>query len=294
MKRLILILLLPAIIVAQELDATVVVNYEQLTNIHKERLVNFGRAVQDYLNNNKFSGQNWEFDRIKCNFNIFFSKTSEEFKYGAQVVITSQRKIFNSTKVSLMLTVFDNSWEFSYEKNQALYFNQSDFDPITSFLDFYALIIIGMDMDSYGPEPFGGSDLFTRASDIAVRGSSSLFSDSWQIKSTSYNKRGLVDNLLNTNYQQFRQDFMDYHFSGLDLFNEDRKTAYSNMVKLVNNLAEKKDRLDPRSSLLKIFFDAKAGEFSEFLKDYPDKEVFETLKRIDPSHTSKYDAAFGF
>ena len=59
MKRFILLLVIIIFITgnnySQEIEATVVVNYEQLPVAAKERLVNFGAQVKDYLNNNKFT-----------------------------------------------------------------------------------------------------------------------------------------------------------------------------------------------------------------------------------------------
>ncbi len=41
--------------------------------------------------------------------------------------------------------------------------------------------------------------------------------------------------------------------------------------------------------MIRVFFDAKYGEFIELLRSYPDKIVFQKLKKIDPSHAAKYD-----
>jgi hypothetical protein len=185
----------------------------------------------------------------------------------------------------------DNTWAFKYEKNQAMYFNQANFDPLTSILDFYAYLIIGFDADSY--RPLDGTEHFQKALDITVRGASSSSSKGWLFESNAYNRRALIDNLLNAKYLQFRQDYFDYHYNGLDLFytNDQRQTAYNNIVKLIKNLEKMKDQLDIRSVLMKVFFDAKAGEFIEYLKFYSDRSIFSTLKKIDPSHISKYDEA---
>lgn len=275
---------------AQELDATVVINYEQLTVGGKERLVNFKDQVQMYLNNTKFTGQAWEGEKIKCNFNIFFTGWSNETNYSAQMVITSQRPIEGTTINSLMLQVLDNKWAFIYERNQGMYFNQTDFDPLLSMLNFYAYIIIGFDMDSY--YKLGGSDYFSKALEIAVRGGSTKFSDGWQSESTSYNRRVLVDNLMNAKYQQFRMDSFDYHYNGLDLLNDpqNKTLAMNNIVKLIKNLFKFKDQIDTRSVFLKVFFDAKAGEIVETLKNNQEKvELSNMLRKVDPSHTAKYD-----
>lgn len=44
------------------------------------------------------------------------------------------------------------------------------------------------------------------------------------------------------------------------------------------------------SVYVKTFFDAKHGELIDYLRDYPDPELFSKLKKIDPPHSSKYDA----
>lgn len=208
-------------VAAQELDCTVLVNCEQLDNASKDRVAEFGRIVQNYMNTNKFTGSEWTWDKIKCSLNIFFTGSSEELNYAAQVVISSQRKIEGTDKNTLMMTIMDNMWKFTYEKNQALYFNYSNFDPLTSFLDFYAYIILGFDADSY--EILGGSDFFQKAYDISVLGGSTKYSEGYQSASTSYNKRGLVENLCNARFQMFRQDYYSYHYNGLDLYAKDPK-----------------------------------------------------------------------
>ena len=231
----ILIFLLPAIIFSQELDASVNVNYEQLPTAAKERLENFAQDVENYLNNNRFTGDSWEGDRIKCNFTVFFTSSSEEVRYSAQLVTASLRPVFGTQKNSLMLNIRDENWNFRYEKNQAMYFNLIDFDPLTSLLDFYAYLIIGFDMDSFGPEPLGGSDLFSKAHDLTILGSNSNFSDGWVLSSSSYNRRMLVENLMNAKFQQFRQDYLDYHYNGIDIYFKYKDRAQKSIVKMIKN-----------------------------------------------------------
>lgn len=292
MKKIFFLLLIitSAKVYSQELDATVTINTEQLPTASRDRLANFKFQIQDYLNNNKFTSQPWQGERIKCNFTIFFTSAPDEVTYNAQLVVSSQRPIENSQLNSLMLSIMDNNWGFKYEKGQAMYFNQTDFDPLTSLLDYYAYVIIGLDADSY--DKLGGTDYFQKAFDIAVKGGNSKFAKGWMLDSSPFNRRALVENLLNAKYQQFRIDYFDYHYNGLDLLNsKDKKVGLDNMIKLIKNLEKTKNQIDWRSVLLKVFFDAKAGEIVEYLKGYADKSIFEILKKIDAPHTSKYDEA---
>ncbi len=287
MKKIIIVLLfLPAIIFSQELDATVTINYEQLQTAYKEKLSGFRNQIETYLNTTQFSGRPWEWQPIKCSFNIFFTSASSETQYSAQVVISSQRPLEGLEQSSLMLSIMDNSWSFRYEKNQPLYFNQTDFDPLTSFLDFYAYLIIGWDSDSY--DYSAGSDFYREALKIAVLGCNSQYSDAWIMKTTSYNKRAIIEELLEANFQQFRQDFTDYHFNGLDLFYQNKMKTFESIKKLIVNLEALRIKLNRRSVLLNVFFEAKAGEIINYLKQFEDRSLFDVLKRVDPARISKY------
>ncbi len=288
MRKVIILLLVifSGVSIAQELRADVIVNYEQLSTTAKEKLETFGRDVKDYLINNKFAGDGWEGEPIDCNFSIFFTSGSDNV-YGAQVVITSQRPVYNSENNSLMLLVQDGNWNFKYEQNQPFYFNPQEFDPLLSFLDYYAFTILGLDMDSYVSQ--GGTEFFTRASDIAILGSNSAYSKGWALETSSYNKRGLVEDLLRSNFQQFRVDYYDYHYNGLDIMNEDRGAAVGNIVKLVKNLDGIYDKISRMNILMRVFFDTKHKEIFNYVKDYPDKSILKILKRVDPSHISVYD-----
>jgi len=285
---LVLMMFLPEFVNSQELDATVTVNAEQLESASRGRLNSFKTQVESYLNNTKFTGQAWDGERIKCSFNIFFLTSIDESNYTAQLVVTSQRNIYKAQRSSLMLNIMDNAWQLSFQKNQSMYFKQVDFDPLLSFLDYYAFIIIGFDMDSY--YALGGNDYFQKALDLTSKGANSAANKGWTYESTVFNRRALLDNIFSSNYLQFRQDFFNYHYNGVDIYNSpEKQTALDNMIKLIKDLEAKKDVIDSRSVLLKVFFDAKAAEIVDYLKGNTDKAIFTSLKKIDPPHSSKYN-----
>lgn len=289
MKKFIIVLffLLPlASIQSQELNASVVVNYEQLALEYQDKLINFRQQIEDYLNNTQFTGDNWEWQEIKCNFNIFFTGASGETGYEAQVVITSQRPIEGQEKSTLMLTLMDNTWAFSYEQNQAMYHNPIEFEPLTSFLDFYSYVIIGTDNDSYEVE--GGTEMFDKALNVAIKGAASPNSDAWLLKSGAYNKRAMVEELLSANFNQFRQDYYEYHYNGIDLYYQNKNKTYESLVRMIKNIEKLKKKINKRSVILNVFFDAKHGELIDYLKEYKDKSIFMTLQQIDVGHTNKY------
>jgi hypothetical protein len=281
---------------SQELNATVSVNCINLPNSNKESLVHFAEDIQTYLNSTKFTGSDWKFERINCAFTISVTTASDEVNYSGQVVVTSQRRIYKTNEYSPMLKIMDNSWNFLYEKKQAFYFNPSIFNSVTSFFDYYAFVIIGMESDSW--EKLGGTYYFSKASDILNMGQSSNFSSGWSSSSGNYNRKDYIDNILSEKYRFFREGFADYHFA-VDMysqkipnqFKKDQyvKKAQEKIIEFVKTIEANKVMLDVKSFYPKVFFDAKSGEIIDKLKSYSDKQIFETLKNIDPPHSSKYD-----
>jgi len=289
MKKFIVLslILFSTISYAQELNCTVLVNYESLPVNNRELLTGFDQVVQDYMNMTHFTGEDWVGPKINCTINIFFVSASGDVNYSAQAVIVSQRPIYNTINLSPMLTVNDNTWSFRYEKGQSLYGNQSTFDPLTSFLDYYANIIIGIDTDSYFE--LGGTPFFSKAFRIVYLGNSSPFQGGWQSAGTSYSRWNLVSDLLNDKYRPFREAVYNYHYNGLDIFDENRKVALENMANLVHTLEQLRTKVDINTALIKAFFDTKYGEIADYLKYTNNPGLFTTLKKIDPRHISKYD-----
>ena len=196
MRYLILILFIPfTISVAQELNCTVTVNYEGLAVNNRELLIDFGGVVESYMNTTQFTGEAWDGQKIDCALTIFFTGASNETDYSAQVVIVSTRPVFKSTRQTPMLTISDANWSFRYVPNQALYANQATFDPLTSFLDFYANLIIGFDWETW--QELGGTQYFKKAFDILNLSVSSTYKKGWEQSSASYSKWGLCNDLLN-------------------------------------------------------------------------------------------------
>jgi hypothetical protein len=269
---------------AQELNCNVIVNYESLPVNNRELLAGFGNAIEAYLNSTQFSGSEWG-QKIDCTINIFFTGAGSDVDYTAQAVIVSTRPVLNSERQSPILTINDPTWSFRYEKNQALY-SQTSFDPLTSFLDFYANMIIGFDAETF--ERFGGNPYFRRAFDIVNLGNSSSYSRGWERSGTAYSRWGLCEDLLSDRFRPFREAFFVYHY-GIDEMQINRSAAQSKIADLITTLDDMRKRMEINSVLTRTFFDSKYGEIIESLRGYADIEIVAALKRIDPAHSARYD-----
>lgn len=282
-----LVLLVPLQNFGQEISAKVSVNFESLQTEYREKLINFAQQIEEYINKNRWTDLDWSGPKIPVSFQIYFKSGNPSNKYTAQVVISSQRPVYQSDKTTLMLKLIDPNWEFSYEKNQILLFNPNLFEPLTGFINYYIYIILGIDSDSY--EEFGGTKFFNQALSIAYQGASSNSSSGWISGEGSFSRVDFALEYLNEKYQNFRKAFYDYHYNGLDLASENPELPQKKLINLIKIIEELRSKVFSRSLVLKVFFDTKYLEFCDVLKSFKDKSIFERLKKIDPAHISTYD-----
>jgi hypothetical protein len=142
-------------------------------------------------------------------------------------------------------------------------------------------------MDTW--EEFGGTPYFKTAFDIVNLASTSNNNSGWLPSTKIYSRWGLVSDALNEKYAAFRSDIFDYHY-GIDIFAQNKEIGQAKIVELINGLYDLLQRTGIiKSVLIQTFFNAKFGEITDHLSDYPDKTIFDKLKKIDPSHAGRYD-----
>lgn len=268
-----------------QIEAQVTVNLDQLPGSARDPLQSFGADVEKYINSNKWTTEDIGNDKIKISITIFFLTAPGSNAYTAQLFLGSQRPVYKSQKNSAMLRMFDDSWDFTYTKNQPLYRDESRFDPMTSFLNFYMYLVLGYDFDSYSP-PLSGTTYFQKA--ITICGSAPSGTKGWDRGTSGYSKYSFVEELLNSKYQPVREGMFMYNYKGIDYLAVKPDLAHKNIITFIQNVADFKRSVDPRSLVVKAFFDAKYQELAEIFRDYQDKSVLQLLSSVDPSHESTY------
>lgn len=271
---------------AQEIECKVTVNFEQLPPQNKSDLSDFAEKIERYINTYKWTNVDLGGEKIQCTMNIFFTSASGN-NYQAQIFIGSQRKIYDSDKSTAVLRILDDKVDFYYDKNQPMYHDEFRFDPLLSLIDFYMYIIIGYDFDTY--EPLGGTEFFEKAFRICTNAQSSRYSRGWQKVTSGFSRFNLIDELLDSKYADFRKAMYDYHYNGLDLLQKRPLDAIATIDSVIDLMINIKKNVNPTSTLVKLFFDAKYMELAEVFKTAKNKEaIYKKLIIADPSHQSTY------
>lgn len=270
---------------SQQLDCTLQADYTSLGTAQYDLLTDFADDVRGYINNNAWGEENFP-EKVRCALNIFVKGTPAENRYSAQVFIGSQRTIYNTDQSSAVVRLFDEDWEFTYIKNRPLNRSPHSFNDLTSFLDFYSYVALGYDYDTY--EPGGGTPWFQKAADVANLGRASG-AKGWELKTSSYSRVQLMDEILSPKFAQARTAVYRYHFSGLDSLSINRSHALANILKALETIGKLRKEVNPRNIYIKSFFEAKYLEIAQLFVDYPDPNIYKKLAIIDPAHQTAYE-----
>lgn len=273
---------------AQEIDATVLAHTELLSIDEQNKLSSFQSDLEYYINNSRYTDQEWEGAKIPIILNIYFTGGGNG-RYTAQLHITAYRYLGGELEHrSVLFQYVERNWTFEYYPNTIFTYQPNRFDPLSSLLDFYMLLIIGLDADSY--QELGGTPSYQQAYRIWELGFAEQYPGfSRDSEFGEYSKFLLVSELLSAEFADFRKLLFQYYAYGLDLLLEDRATAQRQIDAILSDMVRFKHRLGRPSTILRVFFDTKYQELIEIFRQYPGRnEVQRKLQYLDPGHSLEY------
>ncbi len=172
---------------------------------------------------------------------------------------------------------FDKSVQFPYNEGANLYFDPVLFDPLPGFLAFYAYVMLAGEMDTY--DPLGGTSVYEKARNIAIRGANSDYSKGWQ------NRSDIVDEIT-SNFGYRRAKFAYYYARDLVL-DGDIEEAMKQFADFFKGLKEAFN-LAPRDRYTLQFLKAHAHDLTQMFVMLNQEEYLEELLSYDPDNEEIY------
>lgn len=278
---------------AQELDATVIVNTDQLSQENKFNVSSMENDVRQYVNNQKFTKIDWKGSKIPIEISIHLSGGNKNV-YSAKLFVIAKRLINGQNGgTSVTLKLIDQNWSFEYAQGASLTYNILRFDKFSSLIDYYCLVAIGFDMDTYGE--LEGTPVYDLAKQICLLGNSAG-EDGYKTSAQpgEFTRYSLVNELSDMKYEEMRKLFFSYYVDGLDMMADNKEEGTANVEKFISDMVTfKKEKMFGPSVLLQAFFDSKAYEFAATFKGTSNKQVYKDLMYLDPSNTMIYEEARG-
>lgn len=273
---------------AQELNCTVKINYERITDANTQVFKVLERSLADFVNNTRWTTRDFERDeRIECSMYINVSAYDSN-SFTTTIQVQSSRPIYNSSYSSPVLNFNDKDFSFRYTEGETLYYNPNSFDSnLVSGIAFYANMIIGMDADSF--QRSSGTEYYEVAQNIVALSAGKGYKG-WTLQDGNQNRYALVTDILSSTYIPFRDALYEYHFLALDKMADDQKLAKEKIIASIKTLS-KVQSVRPNAFLTRVFFDAKSDEIVSMFSGGPmvtTTELTDMLGKVSPLNASKW------
>ena len=264
------IFLLVSLLNAQFSKIDVTMDDRLLKNDDRQILMNLKNEISRFFINNSWD-EEWSDLDIKLNIQIIFEGTA--IKNGKKNFLAQALISTNEDQ-----RFFDNSLQFHFNQGSSLYYDPVMFEPLPSFLSYYANMILAGEIDTY--EPNEGSKQYEIARSIALRGTSSNFPKGWS-------KRVQLADDMSSNYGLRKARFAYYY--ALDLFKDGEIEESINQFNLmIKGIDEVYDRI-PREHYTLYFLKSHANELSQILQILRQNNILQILIELDPSNRDIYE-----
>lgn len=273
----------------QEFKTNVTINVPKLQTADPKIFETMETALEEFMNNTKWTEDEYkQEERIEVNIQINIKEEKSATTFKAEMFIQALRPIYATRENTALLEHADKKFEFSYTEYQPLEFSESTFNSnLTSFIGFYAYLILGLDYDSFEQE--GGTVYFQKAQDIINTVPANTYGG-WSSLDGNRNRYWMIESILSPRATDLRTAMYDYHRLGLDLMQEDVEIGRQNLSGAIQKM-KTFSKSYPNAMSTQMFVNAKRDEIVSIFKGAPTNEkrsIHSIMVRLDPANASKY------
>ena len=296
MKRLICLTLFLAMtyaIKAQELQAKVTINHNQIQGTDASVFESLQQNLEQFINDRQWSDYQFQKnERIVCNFNITVTKYDQSSnRLTCTALIQANRPVYNSSYTTTLYNNKDNDFNFEFSQFDQLNFNEEQIDnQLTALIAYYAYLIIGLDLGSFSP--MGGEDMLQRCMNLTNNAQNLEFTG-WKSFENDRNRFAIINDYLDNAMKPFRQFQYEYYRNGLDEMANNADRGRTNITTTIESNLKKVHEDKPLSRLPAIWTDYKKDELANIYKGkgtQKEKEsVYDILFSINPSQNNSWE-----
>lgn len=272
---------------AQELNMKITINSGNIEVVDKSVFTTLEEALNLFVNGRKWTDATFAANElIESAMLITIKEISDQDTYKADIQITSNRSVYNSSYNTPLFNFKDDEFEFFFLRGQNMEFSENNINSnLTAVMAYYTYIVIGLDFDSYSLG--GGKPYFERAMNIA-NSSQSLSTKGWAPFGSDRNRYSLALALTEEPSIDFHSMWYNYHRKGLDEMVINTTRGRAAIEATIPDL-QKIYKARPASPILLFYGDTKLDElmniYSEAKADEK-QEAYKILQGIYP--TKKY------
>lgn len=278
---------------AQELDARIVVNHNQIQGTEATVFENLQQTLEQFVNDRQWTNLKFQKnERISCSFNITVTKYDQATgMFTCKAMVQANRPVYNASYTTTLFQITDNDFNFQFNPFDQLEWNEQSVDnQLTALFAYYAYLFIGMNLDSFAP--MGGEDVLQRCMNLTNNAQNLNFTG-WKSFDSDRNRFAIINDYLDGSMQPFRQLQYDYYRKGLDEMANNVERGRTEVSTAIENDLKKCHEERPASMLPQIWTDYKRDELANIYKGkgtQKEKEtVYDILFSINASQNNAWE-----
>ena len=279
-------------VVAQELLVKVSINSSQVEGSDKSVFENLQQTLEQWMNDRQWTElQFQQNERINVTFNITVQKYDKaNNRFTCTAMIQANRPVYNSAYTTTLYNNKDGDFNFDFVQFDQLNFMEENIDnQLTALMAYYAYLIIGLDLDSFGP--MAGTELLRRCMNL-TNNAQDLGFPGWKAFEDSRNRFAIINDYLDEAMKPFRQLQYDYYRKGLDEMSNNAERGRGNVSEALE-LLKQAHQDKPLSLLPQIWTDYKRDELANIYKGkgtQKEKEaVYNILFNLNASQSEAWE-----
>lgn len=265
---------------AQELQARVTINSNQIQGTDKSVFENLQRTLEQFINDRQWTNLQFQkHERIVCNFNITVTKHDPSTNlFTCNALIQANRPVYNSAYTTTIYNNKDDNFDFYFAEFDQLEYNDETIDnQLTALFAYYAYLIIGLDLDSFSR--LGGEDVLQRCMNL-VNNAQSLQFTGWKSFDNSRNRFAIINDYLDGAMHPFRVLQYEYYRLGLDEMANNAERGRIAISTTIEENLKKVHEDKPLSMLPQIWTDYKRDELANIYKGKGTQKEKQTIYDI--------------
>ena len=277
---------------AQELQVKVTINSSQVEGSDKSVFENLQQTLEQWMNDKQWTElQFQQNERINVTFNITVQKYDKgNNRFTCTAMIQANRPVYNSAYTTTLYNNKDGDFNFDFVQFDQLNFMEENIDnQLTALMAYYAYLIIGLDLDSFGP--MAGTEVLRRCMNL-TNNAQDLGFPGWKAFEDSRNRFAIINDYLDEAMKPFRQLQYDYYRKGLDEMSNNAERGRTNVSEALE-LLKQAHQDKPLSLLPQIWTDYKRDELANIYKGkgtQKEKEaVYNILFNLNASQSNAWE-----
>ena len=279
---------------AQELQVKVSVNHSQIQGTDNSVFENLQQTIGQFMNERAWTDLQFQKnERIQCNLNLTVNKyLRDENRFECTALIQANRPVFNASYNTTLYNNRDANFNFVFQQFDQLNFAEENIDnQLTALLAYYALLMIGLDLDSFAP--MGGTDVLQRCL-VLVNNAQNLGFTGWKSFEDNRNRFAVINDYMDEGMKPFRQLQYDYYRKGLDEMTNNAERGRTEISAALENDLKQAHENKPLSLLPQIWTDYKKDELANIYKgkgtQKEKQRIYDILMGLNASQNNSWEA----